>query len=201
MTPPSSQELTLHTVSAGGYSATADAFAISPDNNDLWFLSMVGSQVALKAIAASLIKLPPDKCHILQGVDGMEITGEYRTCQIPLLTIGTWTTRTTRLANRAFHTLVYTKKAHHNFNSADFIILPRTPMEAPSLHHMYLDARSSIPIHHTWHQWLWERGLRTGEVIPLDSSGILAYHCTPQFPDLKADITDAIVSGFLTVPR
>ena len=39
----------LYTISAGGYSATADAFARDPDTGGLWFLSMVGPQTALKA--------------------------------------------------------------------------------------------------------------------------------------------------------
>ena len=40
----------LYTISAGGFSATADAFARDPHSNGLWFVSMVGSQTAIKAI-------------------------------------------------------------------------------------------------------------------------------------------------------
>ena len=191
----------LHTVSAGGFSATADAYAISPHSDQLWFLSMVGSQTSLKAIAAALLKTPPDVCHIIKGVEGMELSGNYQTCHIPFHTIGNWTSRTTRLKNRAYHTLVYSKQAHHDFDSHEFIILPRTDQEAPTLHHMYLDARSSIPLHHTWADWLWHRSLDTNETYPLDTSGILAFHCTPNFDDLQEDITQAIIYGDLTVPR
>ena len=48
----------LYTISAGGFSATADAFARDPDSEGLWFLSMVGAQSALKAIWAALLKRP-----------------------------------------------------------------------------------------------------------------------------------------------
>ena len=66
---------------------------------------------------------------------------------------------------------------------------------------MYLDARSAIPLHHTWARWLWDRGLQRQEILPLDTSGILAYHCVPAFDELKSDITDGIISRHLTVPR
>ena len=53
----------LYTISAGGFSATADAFARDPDTEGLWFLSMVGPQTALKAIWAALLKQPADAAH------------------------------------------------------------------------------------------------------------------------------------------
>ena len=64
--PVNSQD--LHTVSAGGFSATADAFARDPDSQELWFLSMVGPQTALKAIWASLLKQPPEAAHLIPGL-------------------------------------------------------------------------------------------------------------------------------------
>ena len=44
----------LYTISAGGYSATTDAFVRDPDTDGLWFLSMVGLQTA----------------HLIKGVEG-----------------------------------------------------------------------------------------------------------------------------------
>ena len=81
----------LHTITAGGFSATADAFARDADTQTLWFLSMVGSQTALKAIWASMLKQPPDDAHIIRGADGMALSGGYQRCIIPYETIGTWT--------------------------------------------------------------------------------------------------------------
>ena len=65
----------LYTISAGGFSATADAFARDDRTDGLWFVSMVGSQTALKAIWASLLKQPPDTAHIIRGADGMALSG------------------------------------------------------------------------------------------------------------------------------
>ena len=38
----------LYTISAGGFSATVDAFARDEQTAGLWFLSMLGSQTAVK---------------------------------------------------------------------------------------------------------------------------------------------------------
>ena len=71
----------LYTITAGGFSATADAFARDDATDGLWFVSMVGSQTALKAIWASLLKQPPDTAHIIRGADGMAL--ERRIPEVP----------------------------------------------------------------------------------------------------------------------
>ena len=72
--PASSAGQALYTITAGGFSATADAFARDDATDGLWFVSMVGSQTALKAIWASLLKQPPDTAHIIKGADGMALS-------------------------------------------------------------------------------------------------------------------------------
>ena len=101
----------LFTISAGGFSATADAFARDPDSQGLWFLSMVGSQTALKAIWASLLKQPPDIAHLIKGADGMALSGGYQRCSIPYATIGTWTTKIARLpVSGGWHALIFVRR-------------------------------------------------------------------------------------------
>ena len=189
----------LFTISAGGFSATADAFA--RDDETLWFLSMVGSQTALKAIWACLLKQPPDTAHLIRGVEGMALSGGYERCVIPYNTIGTWTTKIGRLAvSSGWHALVYTRLAEHTFERDDFLLLSQAEDEAPRLHHRFLDRRSPLPLHGSWATWLWERGLETGEIVPLQSSGICAYRCSPVGEELRADLSRAVASGTLTVP-
>ena len=107
----SSTGQTLYTISAGGFSATADAFARDDKTESLWFVSMVGSQTALKAIWASLLKQPPDTAHLIRGADGMALHGGYERCIIPYETIGTWTTKIARLpATGGWHALVYVRR-------------------------------------------------------------------------------------------
>ena len=191
----------LHTISAGGFSATADAFARDPDSHGLWFLSMVGSQTALKAIWASLLKQPPEVAHIIRGADGMALSGGYQRCVIPQQTIGTWTTKITRLpASGGWHALVYTKMAEFASDHDAFLLLAHNEDDASSLHHRFLDRRSPLPLHRSWADWLWERGLRNGESVPLQSAGVAAYRCNPDAASLRDDLSQAVASGLLTLP-
>ena len=190
----------LYTISAGGYSATADAFARDLDTGGLWFLSMVGPQTALKAIWASLLKQPPDTAYLIKGVEGMALSGGYQQCQVPYHTVGTWTTRIARLpVSRGWHALVYTRLAEFSFERGDFLLLAQDQADAPGLHHRFLDRRSPLPLHRSWRDWLWWRGLDTGEIVPLESAGLLAYTCNPKGEELKADLSAAVAAGTLTL--
>ena len=131
--PASSAGQALYTITAGGFSATADAFARDEQTEGLWFVSMVGSQTALKAIWASLLKQPPDVAHIIRGADGMALHGGYQRCQIPYETIGTWTTKIARLpATGGWHALVYTKTAEFGYEKDSFLLLAQSEEEAPA---------------------------------------------------------------------
>ena len=199
-TDPNPEAQDLYTINAAGFSATADAFARDADTDDIWFLSMVGPQTALKAIWASLLKYPPDTAHIIRGIEGMALSGGYQPCRVPYNTIGTWTTRIARLpASRGWHALVYTRLAEFNFERPDFLLLAREKVDLPGLHHRFLDRRSPLPLHHSWANWLWQRGLETSEIHPLESAGILAYTCNPNDDDLRADLSAAVSAGTLTL--
>ena len=192
----------LYTISANGFSATADAFARDPDAEGLWFLSMVGSQSALKAIWAALLKRPPDTAHLLAGTDGLALSGGFHRCAIPHETIGTWTTKIARLpVSGGWHALVYTRLAEYAFERDAFLLLAPGEEDAPALHHRFLDRRSPLPLHRAWADWLWRRGLAKGEIVPLQSAGIHAYRCQPDAETLREDLSVAVASGLLTLPR
>ena len=192
----------LYTITAGGFSATADAFARDPDSQGLWFLSMVGSQTALKAIWASLLKQPPDVAHIIKGAEGMALSEGYQRCSIPYATIGTWTTKIAKLpVSGGWHALVYTKTAEYAFERDDFLLLAQSEEEAPEIHRRFLDKRSPLPLHRSWTGWLWDRGLETGEIAPLQSSGVVAYRCNPDGKRLREDLSGAVASGRLALPE
>ena len=192
----------LYTISAGGFSATADAFARDEDAETLWFLSMVGSQTALKAIWGSLLKQPPEAAHLIQGADGMALTGSYQRCAVPHETLGTWTTKISKLpVSGGYHALVYTKWAEYASDQGPFLLLASSEEEAPALHHRFLDRRSPLPLHHSWADWLWRKGLRNGTITPLQSVGITAYRCTPNAEWLREDLSQAVASGRLTLPE
>ena len=190
----------LFTISAGGFSATADAFARDDISDGLWFVSMVGSQTALKAIWASLLKQPPDAAHIIRGADGLALSGGYQRCIVPFETLGTWTTKIARLpVSGGWHALVYTKMAEYAFERDGFLLLAQSEDEAPALHHRFLDRRSPLPLHGSWAHWLWERGLENGEIVPLQSAGVSAYRCAPNADRLRDDLSDAVASGRISL--
>ena len=200
--PASSAGQALYTINAGGFSATTDAFARDEGTDGLWFLSMVGSQTALKAISASLLKQPPEAAHVIRGADGMALSGGYQRCVIPPETIGTWTTKIARLPiSCGWHALVYTKTAEFSYEKDSFLLLAQADEEAPMLHHRFLDKRSPLPLHGSWADWLWERGIDNGEIVPLQSVGVSAYSCSPKAEKLREDLSDAVASGRLTLPR
>ncbi len=192
----------LYTISANGFSATADAFARDPDSEGLWFLSMVGAQSALKAIWAALLKRPPETAHLLAGTDGNVLSGGFHRCEVPYETLGTWTTKIARLpVSGGWHALVYTRLAEYAFERDAFLLLAPGEEEAPALHHRFLDRRSPLPLHRNWADWLWRRGLAEDEIVPLQSAGIAAYRCTPNAEALREDLSHAVAAGTLTLPR
>ena len=79
-------------------------------------------------------------------------------------------------------------------------MLAQSEEEAPALHHRFLDRRSPLPLHHTWAEWLWLRGLSNREIAPLQSSGITAYVCNPDGESLREDLSRAVALGVLTLP-
>ena len=187
----------LYTISAGGFSATADAFARDPDDEGLWFLSMVGAQTALKAVWAALLKQPPEPAFL----EGGSLSAGYRRCLVPRHTVGTWTTRIARLpVSGGWHALVYTRMAEYAFDRDSFLLLAQREEEAPALHYRFLDRRSSLPMHRSWADWLWRRGLQSGEVAPLQSAGVLAYRCEPDPERLRDDLSEAVASGLVAPP-
>ena len=191
----------LHTIDAGGFSATVDAFARDENTDGLWFLSMVGSQTALKAIWASLLKQPPDVAHLIRGADGMPLSGGYQRCSVPYDTIGTWTAKIARLpVSGGWHALVYTKMAEFAFERDSFLLLAKSEEEAPALHQRFLDRRSQLPLHGSWAGWLWQRGLECGEISPLQAVGVSAYRCSPDAERLREDLSQAVAQGRLTLP-
>ena len=97
--------------------------------------------------------------------------------------------------------MVYTKWAEYASDQGPFLLLASSEEEAPALHHRFLDRRSPLPLHHSWADWLWRKGLRNGTITPLQSVGITAYRCTPNAEWLREDLSQAVASGRLTLPE
>ena len=192
----------LYTISAGGFSATVDSFAREEQSEGLWFLSMLGSQTAVKAIWAALLKQPPEAAFLIRGADGLPHSGGYQRCIIPEETIGTWTTKITRLpSSGGWQAMVYTKLAEFRFERDEFLLLAPDEEAAPALHRRFLDRRSDLPLPPDWADWLWQTGLRQETIVPLESVGVAAYRCSPNHDLLREELSEAVASGRLTLPK
>ena len=49
-----------------------------------------------------------------------------------------------------------------------------------------------FPMHHSWAEWLWERGIEQKEITPLECNGIHAWRCIPNEAKLRQDLSEAV---------
>lgn len=179
----------LLTISAGGFSATVDGCARG--ERELWFLSMLGHQQAVRAIWARMVK----------GEYGF-LTGEVEGTSLPLAreAWGTWRFNGMRLPSGAsYHGMLVPELAMYNGDRSDFVLLVREQDDPARLHFRFLNRRLELPLHASWASWLWDRGLTTGEVEELEATGLCAYRCQPNVTALRDDIGAAVRQGTLGV--
>ncbi|MCZ7537903.1 MAG: hypothetical protein M5T61_19545 [Acidimicrobiia bacterium] len=180
----------LLTIRAGGFTATVDGCARG--GNELWFLSMLGHQQAVRAIWARLVK---GEAAFLSST---ELGGE----PTPLAreVWGTWRFTGMRLpSGSAYHGMLIPEIAAYAADRLDFLLLVREQDDAAQLHFRFLARRLDLPLHPSWAEWLWRRGLGSGDVEQLESVGLQAYRCRPQPEALRADISDAVRRRALVV--
>ena len=180
----------LLTIRAGGFTAAVDGCA--RDEKELWFLSMLGHQQAVRAIWARLVK---GEAAFLSRDD---LGGE----PLPLArgAWGTWRFTGMRLpSGSAYHGTLIPEIAAYTTDRPDFLLLVREQDDAAQLHFRFLARRLDLPLHPSWAEWLWRRGLENEEVQQLESAGLRAYRCRPQPEALRVDISDAVRRRALVV--
>ena len=186
----------LYTVDAVGYNAVADAFARDEENEQLYFLSMVGTQTSVKAIAAALLKLNPEPAYLSRQDNFNHAIGGYQRCLIPPHTVGTWTIKSKRLPRtKTTHMMIYTRVAEADYERDDFLLNARHEEELPTLYHAFLDRRSELPLHPSWTDWLWTRAVRQEEAVKLQSLGLTSYYCNTNTKHLRNDVGLAVATG------
>ena len=189
----------LHTVTAGGFTAIADAWACDKMDNGLYFMSLVGPHTSIQAIAAAIVKKHPDTAYFIKGTEATGFEGNYMTTRPAVHTEGTWTVKHQKLPRGlGWHGMVYTKMAEYEYNRSSFVILTQDLNNVEELHFRFIDKRSPLPLHPSWATWLFDRGLLTAEIRKLESTGIYAYLCTPNFDELRKRISTAVRHGELT---
>src|SRR6266545_7388875 len=194
--PP--ETIALPVLAAGGFGASVDAYAWELDLDRqqmrLWFLSLLGPQQALKALWARLIK---GEVATLS----FEALGRARFCALASEGARGWRRFGASLPSAGgYHLVLLPTAARFLADRTDFLLLPRSPLEAPVLHWRFLNHRADVPLHASWANWLWERAERTGEAVVLESAGVLAYRCQPNLSALRAAVSAAVRRGLLAVP-
>lgn len=175
---------------AAGFSAAVDGCA--RDGSQLWFLSMLGSQQAIRAIWARLIK-----GEAAELAPGEHASGQ--SCWLPYAERGTFRFHGCRLpATGSYQGMIVPEAACYLADRPDFVLLVREGTE-PLLHYRFLSRRIDLPMHSSWAAWLWERGTRAGEITRLDAIGVDAYYCRPDAGKLQDDVSEAVRSGLLSV--
>lgn len=190
----------LPLVQTGGFTVSTDAFVWEPDQDadpgrmQLWFLSLLGSQQALKAIWARLLK--GELVTISR-----EALGQVRFCTLAPEGPKGWRRFTAHLPAAAGHQLVLLpESARYASAREEFLILPRAVEDAPLVHFRFLDRRIDLPLHPIWRGWLWDRAIRCGEALGLEAEGVFAFRCRPNPEALATDLSAAIRDGTLGVP-
>ena len=191
-TPIQPSSTALPVLEVAGFGATVDAYAWESDPDlecqhmRLWFVSLLGSLQALKAIWARLLR---GEAATLSS----EALGSVQFCKLADRDLGAWRSFTSSLPGAGGHQLVLLPEAGRiGAARPDIILLPRTSDEAPVLHWRFLDRRLDLPLRMSWATWLFERACRTGEAIPLQAFGIVAYRCRPDPEALAGDLSSAI---------
>ena len=180
----------LLTIRAGGFSATVDGCA--RDADELWFVSMLGHQQAVRAIWARLVK--GEAAYLSETELGGQLVPLAREAW------GTWRFSGQRLpSGSAYHGMLVPELAAFAADHRDFLLLAREPDEAPHLHYRFLNRRLDLPLHPSWAEWLWARGLENGEVETLTSVGVQAFRCRPEPDALREDIGEAVRRRVLSV--
>jgi len=191
----------LPTLQVGGFSAAVDACAweIEPDpaarRMRVWFLSLLGPQEAVKAVWARLIKGET-------ATMSLEHLSTARFCALAPEGPRRWRFLTASLRTVAgYHGVLVPEAARYTAERADFLLLPRSSEEAAPLHYRFLNRRLDLPLHPLWAPWLWERGMRNGEIVALESWGVHAYRCLPDSEALAGELGEAVRHGSLPLPE
>ena len=179
-------------IRAAGFTATVDACA--RDGGQLWFLSLLGSQQAVRALWARLVK--GETAYL--GED--ELTGGSP-CWLAREAWGTWRFHGCRLpSGSAYHGMLVPELVAYACDRQEFLLLARSEEQASALHYRFLNRRLDLPLHPSWADWLWERGLNASEVEALESLGVHAYRCRPDRQALQQDVAQAVRRGQLPTP-
>lgn len=215
MEPPqheTAHEPPLYSITTKGLTVHAETLALEPETKDarasIWFLSAVGSQTACKGVAANLLKSNPEAA-VLQPNQAARDRGFRTHYQVMRAANATekWSYKVAKLPRTGtWQLLLYNLSSLYDNSALPFILVePETRADNDDalarLHRQYLSRKLSIPLHHAWANWLWQRSLKTRETKALAGIGRRAFFCQPQEASIAKEISLALTRKRLYTPE
>ena len=193
------------TIQTRGWKAWVDKYAIT-DDGLTYFLSLVGRQTAVKAIAAALLTNNSGQSEEIILTDPrhgqVTLTRDYSS---------KWRNKHLKLSATSYQQIVLNNCTYFNpvgsYYEKHFTMIVPPGADAEETFYRFLDRRVSTPLHASWAPWLWDihrperqppSRYNTVGVHPLRSLGCQAFKCDllPMW-DLKDAISQAIMEGRL----
>jgi len=152
----------LSPIQSRGVSAFCADLVVDQENLEtVYLLSVGGYQTAVKAIMANL----------LEG-NGLTVEIDQRRHYLNRADLA-YKVLLTRLPSGWAHSLVFPKSALAKVPDEEdrfrFFVFTTRAEEAKTLFFQHLDARTELPLHSDWTDWLWEGFLAQGWLVPLAS--------------------------------
>ena len=158
--------------------------AYAKDAHAYPFLSLFGAKTSVQAIASALVSRTPEVL--------LDQEGESREVWV---TPGAYKLFSRTLPSGANHVLVINTRALHRYCALpSFYIVSREEIldQLQLRYFSFLDRLVPIPLLKSWARWLWNRGVKRGEIEALEGHHLSAYECRVDLESLKKDIKEAI---------
>ena len=144
----------LPVLQAGGFGAVVDAYAWEPDAETdppkmrLWLVSLFGSQQAVKALWAHLVRA--------ETATLTTESGRAQFCALASQGKRGWRFfRATLPAVGGYHAVLLPEAALFSAERPEFLLLRRSADDPATLDYRFLNGRVTLPLHPTWADWLW----------------------------------------------
>ena len=191
----------IYHINSNGFSVLLEDFALNEKTQELWMISMVGSEKATKAIWAALLNSPPHPATIsVTKRTGAAGWNDLITCQLANLQKDLWQNFRIRIPSiNQHHMLLYHRCTEPNFTQdKSFVILENPGQNMAEQHFNYLNKRTQVPMAPHWADWIWEQARINSEAVPLKTARRQAYYCQPSDDAITQRISYAVKERILT---
>lgn len=179
----------LHEISAGGVAAYCSDLMVDPeDTEQVYFLSVAGYQTAVKGILANFLE--HNRLNLM-------IEGRIHYIQ---RYFESYFLKVKKLPSGYSHGLAFLKTVRpeqmEDNSDHEFMVISNQPDQIKSLFYKHLQARTEIPLHPSWAEWLWRLHEAKEWLVKLQTliGSYQGYLVCLEPEELQAEIAQAIRS-------